>query len=91
MIDPRYTQRLYEALVDLVNTTDWEDVQEVGGEPLQDAWLAARELLDEIGIQPSLRVVLSEALEFVAPCQSEEGQRLAERLANLLNSLPKTL
>ena len=48
MIDPRYTQQLYDALNQLLEATCYIDVQEVGGQPLQDAWNEADKLQQEI-------------------------------------------
>ncbi len=48
MIDPRYTQQLYDALNQLLEATCCIDVQEVGGQLLQDAWNEADKLQQEI-------------------------------------------
>jgi len=48
MIDPRYTDRLYEALCWLMEMINYNDILEVGGEPLQHAFEDADALIKEI-------------------------------------------
>ncbi len=61
MIDPRYTQPLYDALNQLLEATCYIDVQEVGGQPLNDAWNEADKLqqeIDQVSLDPA-RVCLT--------------------------------
>jgi len=48
MIDPKYTELLYNTLCNILNAIDHDDVLEVGGLPLQYAYDNANDLLDEI-------------------------------------------
>ncbi len=84
MIDPKYTQRLYDALNLLLEETCPLDVQEVGGQPLQDAWDEADKLQREIDQRPTIEDALSAAIDFVSGCQSEE---LLSMLTDTLDSL----
>ena len=87
MISSKYTQLLYKALSELMDAAEWDDVLEVGGQPLQKAWEDAVDLLNEINAPYPLIDILSKALEFIAPCQSEEAIELTTKLADMLNSL----
>jgi len=48
MIPTKYTDRLYEALCWLLEMVEYDDVLEVGGEPLQNAVEDAKNLIAEI-------------------------------------------
>ncbi len=80
-------QRLYDALDRLHIACGDNDVLEVGGHPLQEAWDTAGMLLNEIDQRPTIEEALSAALEFITPCQNEEADRLTSMLADVLNSL----
>jgi len=101
MINPKFTQQLYDSLcrilnvidaVDIlgVNVIDAVDILGVGGQPLRDACKEADELLDEIDDYPvpmSPEEALSAALNFISGCQSEDADVLRFEIQNTLNAM----
>jgi hypothetical protein len=90
MIYPKFTEPLYDALCQVLNAIDDAGVLGVGGQPLQDAYKEADELLDEIDdyyVPMTPEAALSAALNFISGCQSEDADILRFEIQSTLNAM----